>query len=173
MQPQPLPQVPPLQPNSAHQQSQLEADSAEDMVARAMALSATSGTPPTGGSEGPQLRPHAGNPPSGVSGDAGVRPPTLLAQGAASGSAAATANPSGEISEDELPDTDDEMADVDVQVRDGESAEQHSSRVRKLLKEKLQRARAAKEAHREERKCKGKDGKEPKEKPRAKATLKK
>ncbi len=159
MQPQPVPQVPPSEPNSTHQPSQLTADTAEDMVARAMALSAIGGTQPTGGNEGTQqLRPHAGNSPSGIVGDT-----------------TAAGNPSGEISEDELPNTDDETADMDVQVRDGETAEQHSSRVRKLLKEKLQRVRAAKEAQkeREERKFKAKDGKGPKEKPRAKATLKK
>ncbi len=164
VQPQPVPQDPPLQHNSAHQQCQLGADSAEDMVARAMALSAANDTTTTGGGDGFQLRPHAGKPPS----------PSQAAPATASSNVTATANSAGDISEDDLPDTEDEMADVDVQVREGESAEQHSSRVRKMLKEKLQRARAAKEAaHKEDRKYKTKDGKEPREKPRAKATLKK
>ncbi len=163
---------PPAAPNPTHQPSQPEAASAEDMVARAMALSATQVAATTGDNgETLQLRPHGGNSPAGGDGSIGTQPTAPVANSLA----AAEGKPTGEISEEDLPDSEDETADMDVQVRDGETSEQHSSRIKRLLKERLQRDRASRGLHKEkeERKAKSKDGKDQKEKPRAKATLKK
>ncbi len=82
----------------------------------------------------------------------------------------------GEVSDDEPPESDED--DMEVQVREGETVEQHSVRIKKLLKERIQRAKDRKEERKEGNKssksCKdGKDGKEGKGRTVRKPSVKK
>ncbi len=93
----------------------------------------------------------------------------------AGSAAAAVAMQQPAISDDDVSsDTSDEgMAGVELGVKEGESAEQHKARLRKQLKERVQRSKDARESKEERRtKGKGRDG-EAREKPRPRATLKK
>ncbi len=169
------PQQPECQPPpttaTTRQPTQLAAVSAEDMVARAMALSSTDATI--------QLRPHGGaattNAKTNGDGSSANKPVASDTRAADIGPADVAGKDSDDVSDDEPQDTEDDTADMDVQVRDGESSEQHSTRIKRLLRERLQRDRTARGLHkaREELKNKSKDGKETKEKPRARVTLKK
>ncbi len=157
--------LPPPAPASSPQTSASSTTapfSAEDMVARAMLLGRGSGSAAGDDNDAqPAPPPPAPAAPAGAQAPAaGTTPPSsTTTRGAAE---------AGEISENELPSSDDD--DMEVQIREGESAEQHSSRIKKLLREKLQRARERK-GERKNPKCK--DPKEStKEKPRSKASTK-
>ncbi len=143
-------------------QSHIEPVSAEDMVARAMGTSSVYGA--TGLAEGAS---------TGGQGTSGSPTAAGIGGGSASNEAAAATGVQddelGELSDSEA----DDMAGVEVEVREGETVEQHRTRVRRLLKEKLQRARAAKEGKEDRKGNKCKDSKESKDKARPKASHKK
>ncbi len=143
--------------------------SAEDMVARAMAFTANYGEAATAGTL------QRGGAQQAIVGDAAAPLPTtpVLLDQAASVAATAPTQQGGE-SDGEVSDSgDDDTVDMELGVLEDETADQHKARVRKLLKEKLQRSRAARAAREERRANKGRDNKDPKDKPRPKPTLKK
>ncbi len=151
----------PAAPAPVESQVMAAGTSAEDMVARAMALTANSAAAPAEGGEPAQPPQHAPEP----------QPELALGEGGQQASAQAAAG-NVELSDDEPPDTDDD--DMEVQVRDGETVEQHSARVKKLLRERIQRARERKAERKEAgraSKC-GKEGKDAKE-GKGKTTVKK
>ncbi len=139
--------------------------SAEDMVARAMALTADSAAAPAEGGEPAQPSQHAPEP----------QPQLALGEGGQQASAQAAAG-NVELSDEEPPDTDDD--DMEVQVRDGETVEQHTARVKRLLKERIQRARDRKAERKEAGRAskfsrEGKDAKDGKGKTPVKPSVKK
>ncbi len=140
---------PPPQPPQTH----CEPVSAEDMVARAMGMSAANG--------------------AAVVAEGGTTGGGETSETCTANANATTAGAQDDGLDDGSDSDADEMAGVEVEVREGESVEQHRTRVRRLFKEKLQRAKAAKDSKEDRKGNKPKDSKESKEKARPKASHKK
>ncbi len=165
-------------PNPPHQQLHQTSGTAEDMVARAMALS------PAHGAQDHATAADAA--PRATDGEDSALPnaqaeskPTAPALDATRPNNPVPVQPPGDPADNADDDSDDsdggddESVAMEVAQREGESTDQHASRVRQFLKDKLLKYKAAKANKEDKKGNKAREGREARERARPKPTLRK